>query len=52
MNDLINHVKGIRVQYRYKNVDNEQGNALTINDNFTLIKEFHMHNFNYNVFFT
>lgn len=35
MSDLINHVKGIRVQYRYKNVDNEQGNALTINDNFT-----------------
>lgn len=27
-------VKGIRVQYRYKNVDQEQGTAMTINDKF------------------
>ena len=28
------HIKGIRVQYRYKNVDQEQGTAFTINDKF------------------
>lgn len=28
------HIKGIRVQYRYKNVDSEQNHALTIGDKF------------------
>ena len=31
---LIDHIKGIRVQYRYKNVNYDQGTALTINDKF------------------
>lgn len=31
---LISHIRGIRVQYRYKNVDQEQGNAMSINDKF------------------
>lgn len=33
-NSLKNHIKGIRVQYRYKNVDQEQGNAKSFNDKF------------------
>lgn len=32
--DRKDHIKGIRVQYRYKNIDQEQGNAFTINDKF------------------
>lgn len=32
--NLKNHVRGIRVQYRYKNISQEQGNALTINGKF------------------
>lgn len=31
---LIDHVKGIRVQYRYKNANLTQGSAITINDKF------------------
>ena len=31
---LKSHIKGIRVQYRYKNVNQEQGTAFTINDKF------------------
>lgn len=31
---LKDHVKGIRVQYRYKNVDQEQGNSKSINGKF------------------
>lgn len=31
---LTDHVKGIRVQYRYKNVNLAQGSAMTINDKF------------------
>lgn len=34
LDNLIDHVKGIRVQYRYKNIDREQGNAMSINDKF------------------
>lgn len=35
-NDIIKgHICGIRVEYRYKNYDSTQGNALTINDKFT-----------------
>lgn len=33
-NEHKDHIKGIRVQYRYKNVDQEQGNAMTIDDKF------------------
>lgn len=32
--DHKDHIKGIRVQYRYKNADQEQGTAFTINDKF------------------
>lgn len=32
--DNADHIKGIRVQYRYKNVDQEQGTAFTIDDKF------------------
>lgn len=32
---LKDHICGIRVEYRYKNYDSTQGNALTINDKFT-----------------
>lgn len=31
---VADHIKGIRVQYRYKNVDLSQNSALTINDKF------------------
>ena len=31
---LNNHIRGIRVQYRYKNVEQEQGTALSINSKF------------------
>ena len=31
---LIDHIKGIRIQYRYKNPNQEQGYAISINDNF------------------
>lgn len=29
-----NHIKGLKVQYRYKNINQEQGNALSINGKF------------------
>ena len=32
--DWGDHIKGIRVQYRYKNVDSDQNQALTIDDKF------------------
>ena len=31
---LVDHVKGIRVQYRYKNVEMEQGTAMSVGDRF------------------
>ena len=31
---LRDHIIGVRVQYRYKNVDQEQGNAISISDKF------------------
>ena len=35
LNDLLkDHIKGIKVQYRYKNINQEQGNALSINGKF------------------
>ena len=34
-NEWENHIKGIRVQYLYKNVDALQSDALTFNNNFT-----------------
>lgn len=34
LSSVKDHVKGIRVQYRYKNIDQEQGLAMSINDKF------------------
>lgn len=39
------HIKGIRVQYRYKNVDQEQGTAFTIDGNFIFSDWNDMHSF-------
>lgn len=43
--DLIDHIKGIHVQYRYKNSKQEQGNAMSINDNFIFSDWNNMNNF-------
>lgn len=40
-----NHIKGIRVQYRYKNVDQEQGTAFTMADKFVFSDWNDMHGF-------
>lgn len=39
------HIKGIRVQYRYKNVDQEQGTAFTMADKFVFSDWNDMHSF-------
>lgn len=39
------HIKGIRVQYRYKNVDQETGNAVTIGKNFVFSDWINMNSF-------
>lgn len=45
MSHLDSHIMGMKVQYRYKNVDREQGNAMSINDKFIFSDWNDMHSF-------